>query len=119
VAAQVASTDPPAAPGATITTHPAASTATPQSPLEQEVEVLKARIDQLEKEVQLEHNATLQSSSDAAALSAAERNLLGPNQPPALHAAAPAGTPATLKAIAQEPAAPAGHSQRSPRPRIL
>ena len=114
VAAQVASTDPPAAPGATTTTHPAASTATPQSPLEQEVEVLKARIDQLEKEVQMEHAATIQSSSDAAALSAAEKNLLGPNQTPALHAAAPAGAPAMVKAVTQEPAAPAGPTPKDP-----
>jgi hypothetical protein len=112
--AQVAATDPPAAPG-TTTTHPAASTATPQSPLEQEVEVLKARIDQLEKEVRQEHASTLQSSSDAAALTAAERNLLGLQQASVLHAAAPTATPAMVKAVTpQEPAAPAAPAAKDP-----
>lgn len=111
--AQVAASDPPAPP-ATTTTHPAAATNLPQSPLEQEVEVLKARIDQLEKEVQQEHAATIQSSSDAAALAAAEKNLLGPNQAPALHAAAPAGS-SSIKAVRpQEPAAPAGPTPKDP-----
>jgi len=101
--AQVAATDPPAAPG-TTTSRPAAATALPESPLEQEVEVLKARIDQLEKEV--EHASTLQGSSDATALSAAEKNLLGPNQASVLHATAPGST--MVRAVTpQEPAAPA------------
>lgn len=101
---QAAVTDPPSAAG-TTTNHPTASTAMPESTLEQEVEVLKARIDQLEKEV--EHASTLQGSSDAAALSAAEKNITGPNQASDLHAAIPTG-PALVRAVTpQEPAAAA------------
>jgi hypothetical protein len=96
-----ASTPPGAAP-AEITTHATAVTPPAQTPLEQEVEVLKARIDQLEKEV--EHPATLQGSNDATALSAAEKNLLGPNESSALRAAVPGSS--TVNGVAsQEPAA--------------
>ncbi len=112
--ALLTASNPPGAAPADTTNHSTAVTPPAESPLEQEVEVLKARIDQLEKEVQQEHAATLQGSSDAAALSAAEKNLLGPSQSAALHAAVPAGTPATLKAVAQEPAAPAGPTPKDP-----
>ncbi|MGD0482169.1 MAG: outer membrane beta-barrel protein [Terracidiphilus sp.] len=101
--AQVAATDPSSAAG-TTTNHPAASTAIPESPLEQEVDILKARIDQLEKEI--ERPATLQGSNDASALSTAEKNLLGPNDASALRAAMPApGTSSSLQAAT--PTAPA------------
>ena len=100
---QVAATDPPAAPG-TTTNHPASPTAIPQSPLEQEVEVLKARIDQLEKEV--EHTATLQGSSDAARLTAAEQELITGNGSAVLSSVSPAaGMSSSLQAAT--PAAPA------------
>jgi hypothetical protein len=102
--AQVAASDSPAAAG-TTTNRPTATTTMPESPLEQEVEVLKARIDQLEKEVQQERASWLQSSSDAAALSAAESNLLAPNRPSVLHAAAPTGSPMVKAATPQEPTA--------------
>ncbi len=103
----LAASNPPGPAAADTTTHSTAATPPAPTPLEQEVEVLKARIDQLEKEV--EHTATLQGSSDATALSAAEKNLLGPDQASALHAAAPGS--AMVRAVsAQEPstsAAPA------------
>ena len=108
---QVAESDPPAA-AATTTNHPAASTTIPQSPLEQEVEVLKARIDQLEKEVQ--HAASQQSSADATALTAAERNLLGTTQAPVLHAVVPAGSASMEAVTPQTAAAPAAAAPAAP-----
>jgi len=107
--ALLAASNPPGAAAADTTSHSTAVTPPAASPLEQEVEVLKARIDQLEKEV--EHTATLQGSSDATALSAAEKTLLGPNQAAVLHAATPAaGTSSSLQAVTPtapaEPAAP-------------
>ena len=113
---QVAAVDPPAAAG-TTTSHPSTAATPPESPLEQEVEVLKARIDQLEKEIKQDHAATIESSSDAAALAAAEKQLLGTNHVPALVAATPSGTaaPAVLKAVTpQEAAAPAAPAPKDP-----
>jgi hypothetical protein len=100
-----AASTPPGATPADTTTHATAVTPPAQTPLEQEVEVLKARIDQLEKEV--EHTATLQGSSDATALSAAEKNLLGPNEASALRAAVPGSGTANGVAAQQPAAAPA------------
>jgi hypothetical protein len=107
--ALVAASNPPGAAAADTTSHSTAVTPPAESPVEQEIAVLKARIDQLEKEV--EHTSTLQGSSDAAALSAAEKNLLGPNQASVLHDATPAaGMSSSLQAATPtapaEPAAP-------------
>jgi len=112
-AAAVASAAPPASAGpAATTTTKASSTATPETAIEQEIEVLKARIDQLEKEV--EHSATAQGSNDAAALSAAEKQLVGPNQA-VLHAAVAAATPASVVSVTpQEPTAPAAPAKPDP-----
>ena len=99
--ASLEASNPPSAAPADTTKHSTAVTTPAESPLEQEVEILKARIDQLEKEV--EHTATLQGSNDATALSTAEKNLLGPNDASALRAATPHGKAA---APAAEPAPP-------------
>ena len=89
---------------AATTTTKASPTAAPETPIEQELEVLKARIDQLEKEVKQEHAATVESTNDAAALTAAEKQLAGPNQA-ALHAAVPASA-AAASVAPQEVTAP-------------
>jgi hypothetical protein len=100
----VAASDPPAAADATAN-HATAASAT-ESPLEQEIEVLKARIDQLEKEVKQEHAATAESSTDAATLTAAEKELVGANHALALHAAAPAAAPPALQTTNPQAVAP-------------
>jgi len=84
----VAASDPPAA----ADTHavPAASAAPqPESEMtvEQEITALKSRLEQLEKKVRDQHAAT-QSGKDAAALTAAEKELVGVNRPPVLRASA-------------------------------
>jgi len=102
--ASLAASTPPGAAPADTTSHSTAVTPPAETPLEQEVEVLKARIDQLEKEV--EHTATVQGSNDAAALSTAEKNLVSPNDASALHTAVP-GSNALSSVTPQEPAAAA------------
>ncbi len=91
----LAASDPPAAdnPGG----HATAAASATLSPVEQEIEVLKARIDQLEKEVKQEHAAVVESSSDAAALNAAEKELVGAGQVPVLHAAVPVAADTALQ----------------------
>src|SRR5580698_8558967 len=107
----------PAAPAAADTTsHSTAVTPPAPSPLEQEVEVLKARIDQLEKEV--EHTAIAEGSSDAARLTAAEKELVAGNGSAVLSAVSPAaGTSSSLQtaipAASAEPAAPEISAQRT------
>jgi hypothetical protein len=109
--ALLAASNPPGAPAADTTTHSTAATPPAASPLEQEVEVLKARIDQLEKlvEVQQEHAATAEGSSEAAQLTAAEKQLVGANQLSALHAANPQAAAAPAAA---EPAPPEISAER-------
>src|SRR5580658_426610 len=75
--ALLAASNPPGPAAPDTTSHSTAVTPPAPSPLEQEVEVLKARIDQLEKEV--EHTATAEGSSDAARLTAAEKELVAGN----------------------------------------
>jgi Putative beta-barrel porin-2, OmpL-like. bbp2 len=108
----VAASDPPAA----ADTHSAPAAAAPQPDteisVEQEIEALKSRLEQLEQKVKDQHAAT-ESANDAAALSKAEKDLVGVNQPPVLHAtaslaAAVPGAPQTANPQAMsQPAAPA------------
>jgi Putative beta-barrel porin-2, OmpL-like. bbp2 len=99
--ALLAASNPPGAATADTTSHSTAATPPAASPLEQEVEVLKARIDQLEKEV--EHPATAEGSSDAAQLTAAEKELVSANQLSALKSINPQ---AAVTPAAAEPAPP-------------
>ena len=85
--ALLAASNPPGPAAADTTSHSTAVTPPAASPLEQEIAVLKARIDQLEKEVKDQGAAIAEGSSDAAQLTAAEKELMGANQPSALHAA--------------------------------
>jgi hypothetical protein len=112
----LAASNPPGPAAADTTNHSTAATPPAPSPLEQEVEVLKARIDQLEKEV--EHTATAESSSDAARLTAAEKELVAGNGSAVLSSVRPAaGTSSSLQAATPtapaEPAAPEISSQRT------
>jgi putative OmpL-like beta-barrel porin-2 len=106
----LAASDPPGPSAADTASHSTAATSPAESPLEQEIEVLKARIDQLEKEVKDQRAATAEGGSDAAALTAAEKELVGANQSLALHAATPAAiqtaNPQAVAAPAAEPASP-------------
>src|SRR5580698_5177161 len=107
----LAASDPSGGAAADTATHPAATAPPAASPLEQEVEVLKARIDQLEQEVKDQRAATSEANSDASALNAAEKELVGANQSLALHAAAPGAVlgvnpQAAPAAAPAEPAAP-------------
>jgi hypothetical protein len=107
--ALLAASNPPGPAAADTTNHSTAVTPPAPTPLEQEVEILKARIDQLEKEV--EHTATAQGSSDAARLTAAEKELVAGNGSAALNSVTPtAGMSSSLQtatpAAPAEPAAP-------------
>ena len=105
--ALLAASDPPAVD--TTASHATAASAT-ESPVEQEIEVLKARIDQLEKEVKEQHSDTAKGSNDAAALTAAEKELVNTNQAMALHSAVPAAASmqtANPQAVAAPAAPPA------------
>ncbi|MGA9063290.1 MAG: outer membrane beta-barrel protein [Terracidiphilus sp.] len=86
----VAHTDAPAGDASTsrVTAAP-----TPESAIEQELEVLKVRIDQLEKEIEEERAGAAEGSSDAAALTAAEKKLVGGNSVPVFRAAGSSATP--------------------------
>jgi hypothetical protein len=98
-----AKSDPPSAPDAT-TTHAATTAAKPQlqPTVEEEIEALKSRIDQLENQVTEAKAASLADSNDTAALKAAEKELLAGNgtAPPAggTMAQAPAPSPAAAPA---------------------
>jgi hypothetical protein len=107
--ALLAASNPSSPAAADTTSHSTAVTPPAPSPLEQEVEILKARIDQLEKEV--EHTAIAEGSSDAARLTAAEKELVAGNGSAVLSSVSPtAGTSSSLQAAtptaASEPAAP-------------
>ena len=98
-----AKSDPPSAPDAT-TTHAATTAAKPQlqPTVEEEIEALKSRIDQLENQVREAKAASLADSNDTAAMRAAEKELLAGNgtAPPAggTMAQAPAPSPAAAPA---------------------
>jgi hypothetical protein len=109
--ALLAASNPPGAATADTTSHPTAVTPPAASPLEQEVAILKARIDQLEKEVKDQGAAFAEGSSDAAQLTAAEKELVAGNGSAALSSVRPtAGTSSSLQAATPappaEPAAP-------------
>ena len=110
----VAASDPPAA--SDTHTAPAAS-ATPQPEneisVEQEIAALKSRIEQLEQKVKDQH-AAAQGSSDAAALTAAEKQLVGANQAPVLRAAVPAVPTAMQTVNPQAVSTPAAPSPKDP-----
>ena len=105
---QVAHSDPPAATDTTKTAGKAStdSSATePRLTVDQEIDLLKARITELEQQVKHDRSEAEQSRSDAAALTAAERDLVG-NKPAAmLKAAAPANAPPAASPAATEQAA--------------
>jgi hypothetical protein len=103
----LAASDPPgAATAADTASHSAAATTPGESPLEQEIEVLKARIDQLETEVKDQRASTAEAGGDAAALTAAEKDLVSANQSAALHAAMPAAMQTANPQATAAPAAP-------------
>ncbi len=80
--------------------------------VEQQIAILKNRIEQLEQQVQQEHAAAEEkkSSSDAAALSAAEKELVGINHAPLIHAAEPASLQTVNPQAVTAPAPPDPHA---------
>jgi hypothetical protein len=111
----VAHSDPPAAADTkTSATGQAASQPEAQLTVEQEIEILKKRIAQLELEVQQNNDAQQEIRNDAAALNQAEKVLVGAGAAPALRAAAPSPTAAVPALAAQEPAAPAAPAPPDP-----
>jgi hypothetical protein len=109
----------PPAPADTHTTaaQSATSQPAPEMSVEQEIEALKSRLDQLEQKVKDEH-AAAESSKDAAALTAAEHQLVGVvNRPPLIHAVpsaiSAAGQTVNPQAVSQ-PAAPAPKDPHAP-----
>jgi hypothetical protein len=95
-----ASVDPPAAPSAGVdTTHASSGASKPElePTVEQEIEALKTRIEQLEIELKEEKARALADSEETAALKAAEKELVGAN---ANAAAKLNAAPASLAAAA-------------------
>jgi len=86
---ETARADPPAAPEPSRDTHASPSAAQPdlQQTVTQEIEALKARIDQLENEVKAEKTRALADSEDTAALKAAEKEVVAGNGSAALNPA--------------------------------
>jgi hypothetical protein len=108
----VAHSEAPSAPDVkTSASSGAANPAQPQTQLtvEQEIAILKNRIEQLEEEVKQGNSAAAEREGrgDAAALTAAEKELVGGNGAAALHAAVPATAAPTQIMPAAAPAAPA------------
>ncbi len=91
-----------------------AAQAETQMTVEEEIEVLKKRVAQLEFEVQQSNAAETQIRNDAAALTQAEKELVGANAAPALHAAAPIVNGAPLAPAVQEAATPAAPARPDP-----
>jgi hypothetical protein len=110
----VAHSDPPAASDTAKSAGPSASAASQaesQLTVEQEIQILKKRIEQLELEVQQNNDAAAETRRDAEALTAAEKELVGASAAPALHAAAPAlQEPQAPPAAAAAPAPPDPHA---------
>jgi hypothetical protein len=117
----------PAPAAASDTKTPGSTTAedAPESRIEQEIAVLKARIDQLEKEIKEERTGAAEGASDAAALSAAGRELAdgsraGGNSAPVVGApissaaAGPAGPQAANPQAEATPAAPTASDPHAP-----
>ena len=91
----VAHSDPPAA-ADTKATAPKTSTssteAQPHLTVDQEIDLLKTRLAELEQQVKQEHDATEQSRTDAAAMEAAEHALIGNSPAAAMKASIPTNT---------------------------
>jgi hypothetical protein len=92
-----AKSDPPPAPAVapaadTSTEHASAASAKPdlQPTVDQKIEALENRIEQLESQVKEAHAAALADSADTAALKAAEKELIGVNAAAMPHLATPA-----------------------------
>ena len=109
----VANSDPPADPNTKATVATGTSNAAqPETHLtvEQEIALLKNRIEQLETEVKENSAAAVESRNDAAALTAAEKELVGANGAAMLHSATPdasaPGAGQTVNPQAVAPAAP-------------
>jgi len=113
----VAASNLPATADTHSTAPSAASQAEPEMSVEQEIDALKARLDQLEQKVKDQH-AAAQSSSDAAALTAAEKALVGVNHPHALLAIPSAAVPGAMQTVNPQavstPAAPAPKDPHAP-----
>ena len=97
----------PAPPAGAAAASSAASKPETQLTVEQQIEALTHRIDELEAELRQEHAAVNQTNSDAAALTAAEKALVGGNKPPVLNAALPPSTAASAPAVTPQAAAAA------------
>ncbi len=105
----VAHTDLPAADtkGTASKTSTGSTEAQARLTVDQEIDLLKARIAELEQQVKQDHAATEQSRSDAAALEAAEHDLVG-NKPAAMmKAAAPTTASTATPAPTEQAATPA------------
>ncbi len=88
----LAHSDPPAAPDSKNSSAHQASTATPAEPqltVEQEIAILKNRIEQLEVQVKQNNAAATEGQNDAEALATAEKQLISGNTAAALSAATP------------------------------
>jgi TolA-binding protein len=80
----------------------------PRLTVDQEIDLLKARLSELEQQVKQDHAATEQSRSDAAALEAAEHDLIGNKTAATLKAAAPtSASPMATPGSTGQDAAPA------------
>lgn len=105
----------PAPTADTSTNHGSSATAKPgdsQLTVEQELDMLKNRIVELETEVKQEHAAITEAGSDAAALTDAAKTLVGGNKVAALDAS----TPAAVAAIPSQSAAPQATAPSVPPP---
>jgi putative OmpL-like beta-barrel porin-2 len=117
----VASAEPGAHSGADVNKTGSGTAAQPdlQPTVTQEIEALKARIEQLESEVKEDHERALADSADTAALKAAEKELVAGNGSAVLNSVRPAaGTSSSLQAAAPaaapvEPPAPEISAQRT------
>lgn len=118
---EVAHSEPPSGTDTkTGATQAAPDAAPPQTQLtvEQEILMLKKRIDQLEHEVKENSPAAVQGRGDANALTTAEKELLGPSQSAAIPAATATATPAALQTAGPQTATasapPAAKDPHSP-----
>jgi hypothetical protein len=107
----VAHSDPPAAAdtnGTAGKTSTESGAAEPRLTVDQEIDLLKARIAELEQQVKRDHADAEQSRSDAAALEAAEHELIGNKPAEMLKAATPTNaSPAATPVFTQPAATPA------------
>jgi TolA-binding protein len=118
---EVAHSEPPSGTDTkTGATQAAPDAAPPQTQLtvEQQILMLKKRIEQLEHEVKENSPAAVQGRGDANALTTAEKELLGPSQSAAIPAVTATATPAALQTAGQQTATasapPAAKDPHSP-----